>query len=74
MDSHTQQLLANALVGVALIYLSYRAYLRNKNKDHAGCGGCGKCAASQNVPNKNTPRPAPQAVPLITLERPKKRN
>jgi hypothetical protein len=72
-NNHIQALLANILVGMAVLYLLYRAYLKVKNKDHSSCGGCSKCAASASAPasNTQTPRPAPQATPLIALERPR---
>jgi hypothetical protein len=59
MDNLTMQtVLANILVGIATLYLIYRAYLKVKNRENSSCGGCSKCSA-------------PQATALITLELPK---
>jgi FeoB-associated Cys-rich membrane protein len=78
MGNFTQTILANVLVGIAVLYLAYRAYLKAKNKDHSSCGGCSKCSASTSAStsasNIQSPRPAPQATALITLERPKPKN
>jgi hypothetical protein len=71
LDASMQALLANIFVGLAVLYLIYRAYLKAKNKEHSSCGGCAGCGKSERHEAQNKPRPAPQATPLITLERPK---